>query len=78
MVIVDPKNTLWDISRLIRTIWTYLVFLALGFLICYYLNEQGPLSCDCDYSVTCNSPAVEVKAYMVKLPATWAKGAYCR
>ena len=78
MVIVDWKNTLSDLSRLIRTILTYLVFLALGFLLCYYYNEEKPISCSCNYTVTCDSPNVEVKAFVVKLPSTWPDSASYR
>lgn len=58
MVIVDWNKTISDISRLLRTLWTYLVFLSLGFLLCFFLNEKRIQSNDVNN--TCTIPIVKV------------------
>lgn len=81
MITVDDKHTAKDIQRLARTLWSYALFFALGFFICYYFTNDfdKTISCSCNYSVTCASPALEVKSYLyqpVVLPKTWIESAY--
>lgn len=71
-IIVDEKHTLGDLSRLWRSLWTYLVFLALGFLFAMSLNEKRIQ--DNDINNTCPIPVVSVtcpqslEAYLIKVP----------
>jgi len=78
MINIEGKNKIHDLYRLSRLLATYLVFFILGFLLCYYYNEEKPISCSCNYTVTCDSPDVEVKAFVVKLPSTWPDSASYR
>lgn len=71
MIIVDKMNTLWDISRLVWTISTYLVFLILGFLVCYYYYDKKPVSCSCNYNVTCSSDSLPPVIIRCDQPKTW-------
>lgn len=64
---VDSKNTLGDISRLLRVLWTYAVFFALGFLFCNFVyGKQKPIQNFDRYNITCDAPSVKV--VLVRLP----------
>lgn len=67
MIIVDRKNTLWDISRLLWTISTYLVFLILGFLVSYYYHVSTTIQSIIDRPITC----VSTVSLPVELPQCW-------
>lgn len=43
---IDKINTVWDRMRLgQRTTW-WVILIAFGFLLCYFLNEQGYIQTD--------------------------------
>lgn len=62
MKLIDWKNTFGDIQRVAWSLWSYLVFLALGFFICYYLlNDERPVvSCACSCPVISTGTVAKV------------------
>lgn len=74
MINIDSKNTLNDRMRLLRYIIPLVATFALGFLVDHYFyGVSKAVSCNCNYSVTCASPTVEVRNYTVKSPLSIPK-----
>lgn len=71
MIFMDKKNFWWDVQRLAWRLWSFILFFALGYLLCNYLydktNNVHP-TMDIPIKVTCEPI---VRTYLVKLPQTW-------
>lgn len=73
---VDNKNTLGDISRLLRVLWTYAVFFALGFLFCNFVyGKQSVIQNPSNYNITCTVPSAKIVFVIMpaNLPNTGAE-----
>lgn len=72
MINIEWTNKLHDLYRLLWFLAPIVWAFAMGYLLCYYLNEQKPISCNCNHNVTCSLDSLPPVIIKCNQPKTWA------